>query len=370
MSSPSLTGVSANNPTKYLGPNVALSSIVIRNREPTGADVKQPTTGKYYPFGTWWLVGETSPGVPPTTGSRGDLWYLSFIAGNIAYWVPVIDVTNPAIETLTGDDGVIVGPSGSGNINLLANIVANATHAKPVFVVNSAANTETIHVQLATVVAPTPANVNSSGICCFNNNQFQINTTSGMVSLAGSTTLKSILSLTGDTGGAISADVNGNISILGGGTTTGIVTAGSANQINASVYRWVEPIAANWTPVVVGMTTPGVGTYIKQHGVYARVGNMIYFTFDLEWSAHTGTGDMRISGFPKPFTKSNTNYPFCVFVENITLPANSVQVMFNGENNQTYGDVVTCIDNASSANVAMSAVGTIACYGFYFSDVA
>lgn len=86
MSSPSLTGYSSKNPTKYLGLNVSISSIVIRNREPTTADIKQPNTGKYYPFGSFWLVGETSPGVDPVTGARGDLWYLAYIDANAGIW--------------------------------------------------------------------------------------------------------------------------------------------------------------------------------------------------------------------------------------------------------------------------------------------
>ncbi len=86
MSSPSLTGYSPNNPRAYLGPNVSVPIIVVRNREPTGADLKQPNTGKYYSFGTLWLVGETSPGVAPTTGARGDMWYLGYIENNISVW--------------------------------------------------------------------------------------------------------------------------------------------------------------------------------------------------------------------------------------------------------------------------------------------
>lgn len=86
MSSPSLTGYSPQNPRRYLGPNVAVPIIVVRNREPTGADIKQPNTGKYYSFGTFWLVGETSPGVNPTTGTRGDMWYLGYIDSNVGMW--------------------------------------------------------------------------------------------------------------------------------------------------------------------------------------------------------------------------------------------------------------------------------------------
>lgn len=92
MSSPSLTGFSANNPTKYLGPKICLVPVVIRNREPTGADIKQPNTGKYYSFGTQWLVGETSPGEAPVTGVRGDLWYLAYIDASVGVWKKITAV--------------------------------------------------------------------------------------------------------------------------------------------------------------------------------------------------------------------------------------------------------------------------------------
>lgn len=82
MSSPSLTGYSANDPLRYLGPNIAIVAIVTRTRSPLGSDIKQPNTGKYYGFGTFWLVGKN-----PTTGTQGDLWYLSKIEASIAYWV-------------------------------------------------------------------------------------------------------------------------------------------------------------------------------------------------------------------------------------------------------------------------------------------
>lgn len=81
MSSPSLTGFSSKNPRRYLGPNVSIVVIVTVPREPTAADIKQPSTGKYYSFGTQWLVGEN-----PTTGTWGDLWYLAYIENNAAVW--------------------------------------------------------------------------------------------------------------------------------------------------------------------------------------------------------------------------------------------------------------------------------------------
>lgn len=115
MSSPSLTGISPHDPTRYVGPHVSLVPVVIRNRIPTGADIKQPTTGKYYAFGTNWIIGESSPGVGPISGARGDLWYLAFIAGGVATWIqfsPGISGILPVVNGGTGANtltGVLVG---------------------------------------------------------------------------------------------------------------------------------------------------------------------------------------------------------------------------------------------------------------------
>lgn len=81
MAGQSLTGYGPNNPLKYMGANVAMPVIVTVPRAPTSADIKQPSTGKYYSFGTFWLVGQN-----PTTGTWGDMWYLAYIQNNAAVW--------------------------------------------------------------------------------------------------------------------------------------------------------------------------------------------------------------------------------------------------------------------------------------------
>jgi hypothetical protein len=122
MSSPSLTGYSAKNALRYLGPNVTIETIVTRNREPTVADYRQPETGKYYPFGCLWLVGKD-----PTTGTWGDLWYLSYINGNVAYWNRftesfVTDLWTPNLQ-IDGSDTDIIYDSHLGGYTQSANVV-------------------------------------------------------------------------------------------------------------------------------------------------------------------------------------------------------------------------------------------------------
>ena len=61
-----------------------------------------------------------------------------------------------------------------------------------------------------------------------------------------------------------------------------------------------------WTPVIVGTSTAGTGTYSVQNGRYTKIGNRVYFGVYCVWSAHTGTGDMTMSGLP--FTSNGNNF--------------------------------------------------------------
>lgn len=64
--------------------------------------------------------------------------------------------------------------------------------------------------------------------------------------------------------------------------------------------------SGTFTPVLAGTTTAGTGTYTTQTGTYTRIGNLVFFTVNLAWSAHTGTGSMIISGLPFPSTQIAT----------------------------------------------------------------
>lgn len=176
----SLTGLSPNNPRDYVGPNVALNTVVTRNRAPTGADYRQPETGKLYPFNTFWLVGKN-----PTTGTQGDLWYLSKIASNVAYWIQLNEGSATPVSimvqaaTAPGVNPVI--PTVGGLINVNGAIVAN--HAVPIETRTRAVNTFNVEVQYAASAASTTAN--KSGLAHFKSSDFTVDA-NGFVSLAGS----------------------------------------------------------------------------------------------------------------------------------------------------------------------------------------
>jgi hypothetical protein len=274
-------------------------------------ETRDPTINDIaYPIQKKWLNTAT-----------GAYWMLqNFVSSNAlitANWIKIGSIE--AAESLTGNSGGAVTPDSSNNINVLGdtttiNIVGNpSTH---------------------TLTASTTGAVATS---------YAANTGTAVPSAG-------ILNLTGTAG-------------------LGIVTSGSSNTVAFSIVDFVSPAANNWTPVVQGSVTAGTATYTYQHGVYARVGQVVFFTYDLTWNSHTGTGNMQISGFPYIFALSNINYPTGTLIQNVTLPSGAVDIYFNGVNAQSYGNIIATISNASASSVGMSAAGSLSAYGFYFADL-
>lgn len=59
-----------------------------------------------------------------------------------------------------------------------------------------------------------------------------------------------------------------------------------------------------FTPVVIGTSTAGVGTYSVQSGAYTKIGQIVHFQISITWSAHTGTGNTEVGELP--FTSKTT----------------------------------------------------------------
>lgn len=84
-------------------------------------------------------------------------------------------------------------------------------------------------------------------------------------------------------------------------------------------------LEGTFTPVVIGLSTTGAGTYSTQTGTYTRIGNRVLFNIELVWSAHTGTGNMAIAGLP---LAAAGNEAVAARNSGITLSANNVLQCF------------------------------------------
>lgn len=89
-----------------------------------------------------------------------------------------------AVDGIIGDEGSGNVPDGSGNITITGDTVANATHAKPVYVDDTAASASTIDVQVAAAITGAPGDKNDAGLASFDDTSFAVDA-DGYVTLAG-----------------------------------------------------------------------------------------------------------------------------------------------------------------------------------------
>lgn len=145
------TGIPPNSPIKYLGPNASISTIVYREREPTGADYRQPETGKLYPLGCFWVVGKD-----PSTGSQGDFWVLTKIVSNVATWIRISSGSEGPGETITTDGVVTTGPIEpiDGNWNVLGQPFPSIFTDIPLVTTTGDSSTGTVYVEDRTYQTP------------------------------------------------------------------------------------------------------------------------------------------------------------------------------------------------------------------------
>ena len=199
----------------------------------------------------------------------------------------------------------------------------------------------------------------------------------GTVALVAGSTGQAIYNNAGALAGfnGLTIDGSGNLSGGGVGTTSPAVAWDVVGQVRAStgILFGTDTAAANalddyeegtWTPVIAGQTTAGTGTYSTQVGRYTKVGILVHCVGTLIWTAHTGTGNMRIEGLP--FTALNVSELFnaavFAYISNITMPANTTLMgdMTNNTSRITLRSVVT--GGGTPSPLAMDSSGNI-----YFS---
>jgi hypothetical protein len=96
------------------------------------------------------------------------------------------------------------------------------------------------------------------------------------------------------------AVANGNLVFSTNGTGIDFSASAGGGATSSILDDYEE---GTWTPVAIGGTTAGTGTYVLQVGRYTKIGQVCFFQMTLGWSAHTGTGDLILGGLP--FTSLN-----------------------------------------------------------------
>lgn len=145
-------------------------------------------------------------------------------------------------------------------------------------------------------------------------------------------------------------------------TTTNSVNLAATSGAPFSTYTEV----ANWTPVITGTTVAGVGTYTTQVGRYTIIGKMVFITCNIVWTAHTGTGNMTITGLP--FAARTIAGNVTIFTPNIIsvdVPALALGVIPQLLSGSSTITMLIMRDNNTNLNIAMDAAGTVQLSGWY-----
>lgn len=153
------------------------------------------------------------------------------------------------------------------------------------------------------------------------------------------------------------AEMNG-VSPSGGMYQHGVWMPNSP-VVNSDVLDYY--LEGTWTPVLEGGSTAGVGTYTVQYGTYTRIGNRIYYTFRVVWSAHTGTGRLLLANLPG-ITTILQQRPFPV---NVVGTAGSQFYFLSGGTSYTKPDLISVDATGVSSLVSVFAAGEIVGCGHY-----
>lgn len=141
-----------------------------------------------------------------------------------------------------------------------------------------------------------------------------------------------------------------------------------AVQVASSDANTLDDYAeGNFTPSIVGGTLAGVGTYAYRTGRYVKIGKAVHFTLRIDWSAHTGTGNLTITGMP--FTSeivSNMLTALNMLDVNIPVTAGNVAKAYISNGADTVLLQQVPVGGGVTGSVAMSASGNLTISGTYF----
>ena len=128
-------------------------------------------------------------------------------------------------------------------------------------------------------------------------------------------------------------------------------------------FSSIFPIVSTFTPVLIGVSSAGAGTYTAQVGRYTKVYNLVYYYIYLAWSAHTGTGNMRITGLPyTSLGTTNVAYFAPVMQSSLTY---SGDIIARVNNNASTIDLLYQSSGNALSNVSMDTSASITINGFF-----
>jgi hypothetical protein len=169
-------------------------------------------------------------------------------------------------------------------------------------------------------------------------------------------TLRATLDSSGNLGLGVTPSAGGGVLQLKSGITFPATQVASSDANTLDDYE-----EGTFTPTIIGTSTAGTGTYSVQSGTYTKVGRLVSCQIFLDWTAHTGTGDMRISGLPFQVSSASNYFAAAAigYFSNVSLSAGNIATGYaiNATSVITLGQYPT--GGGAGAGIAMDTSGEI-----------
>jgi hypothetical protein len=173
---------------------------------------------------------------------------------------------------------------------------------------------------------------------------------------------------------ATTSSTTGALIVVGGGAFGSISTGSnirfpSTPSYSTDVNVFDEYKEGTFTPTVIGLSTAGTGTYTFQRGNFLKMGRVVFFSAYLAWTAHTGTGNIRITGLPYASINDSTSAfsPVNLWHRNFTLTANNVLFGYVLEGGTSIILTQVSTGGGTQNNVVLPSSGDIMISGLYFT---
>lgn len=194
-----------------------------------------------------------------------------------------------------------------------------------------------------------------------------INLLTGSVSL--SANINSTSSTTGTLilSGSSGAGIGGNLYVDGLVNIGGQIQFPTVKNPSTNVNILDDYEEGTWTPTIIGTTIVGTGTYTSQTGGYTKIGRRVFFECFCEWSAHDGTGVLRLAGLPYTSAPVNNTPVNTSWNRNITLTANHIIIgyIIGSSTNITLQQAP--LGGGAHINIPFDSSGGIMISGNYFT---
>lgn len=121
----------------------------------------------------------------------------------------------------------------------------------------------------------------------------------------------------------------------------------------------------SFTPASAGHIEAGAGTYTSQVGYYTKIGDMVHVHATLGWTAHTGFGNMRITGLPFATHVGSRNLA-TVFAQNLTYTNALSGIAVGGGN---YIEFFGMLSNAYATAISLESTVYEICVSIVYKTI-